>query len=71
MAIPPLQQQVAQAQMRYVDRIEVSETFADLLGRVFCDGITLRMEFSVNRMDDPVPGSESCRVASEVRTLNL
>ena len=48
--------QSGQIQMTYVDRLEISETFADSLVRAFFDGITLRMEFVVNRMDDPQPG---------------
>lgn len=42
-------------QLTYVDRPEISETFADSLGRLTFDGLTLRMEFLVNRMDDPNP----------------
>lgn len=54
MVTPPLQPQPVQ--MTYVDRPEISETYADLLGRVLCNGTTLRMEFLVNRMDNPQPG---------------
>jgi hypothetical protein len=42
-------------QMTHVDRPEISETFADSLGRLTFDGIHLRLEFVVNRMDDPNP----------------
>ena len=50
------QQQIIEIQ--YINRPEVSETFADLLERVTVDGATntLRMEFCVVRMDDPQPG---------------
>jgi hypothetical protein len=52
------QQQVIEIQ--YVNRPEVSETFADLLERVTVDGATntLRMEFCVVRMDDPKAGQD-------------
>src|SRR6266446_9819257 len=53
------QQQPPQAQsqpsLMYVDRPEISETFADSLWRLTVDGMHLRMEFVVNRMDDPNP----------------
>ena len=39
----------------HVDRPEITETFADALARLTCDGAILRMEFIVNRMDDPNP----------------
>jgi len=55
MATPPTPGQPLQLQLTYRDRPEISETYADSLGRVFFDGITLRMEFVVNRMDDPQP----------------
>jgi hypothetical protein len=58
MATPPVPTQPQQIQMRYVDRPEISETYADLLGRVYFDGITLRMEFVVNRLDDSQPGQQ-------------
>ena len=53
-----LQQQVVE--IHYVNRPEVSETFADLLERVTVDGATntLRMEFCVVRMDDPKAGQD-------------
>ncbi len=49
------QQPPTPPQLTYVDRSEISETFADSLGRLTFDGIHLRMEFVVNRMDDPKP----------------
>jgi hypothetical protein len=55
MASPSLPTGV-QIQMTYVDRPEVSEAYADLLGRVYAEGITLRMEFVVHRLDNAEPG---------------
>lgn len=49
------QQPPTPPQMTYVDRPEISETFVDSLGRLTFDGIHLRLEFVVNRMDDPQP----------------
>jgi hypothetical protein len=51
----PQSQQQSPAQLTYVDRPEVSETFADSLARLTFDGMNLKMEFTVNRMDDPNP----------------
>jgi hypothetical protein len=36
---------------RYQDLPELPETFADLVGRWYFDGTTLRIEFLVNRLD--------------------
>jgi hypothetical protein len=41
-----------QVQFQYVDRPEVSETFADFVNRIQYDGQTLRIEFGVSRLDD-------------------
>jgi hypothetical protein len=41
--------------LRYVDRPEISETFADSAEKMFFDGNTLRLEFTVTRFDDPKP----------------
>jgi hypothetical protein len=43
-------------QYQYVDRQEVSETFADFVQRIQFDGQTLRFEFCVSRLDDQKPG---------------
>jgi hypothetical protein len=51
---PPAQLPV-QAQLTYVDRPEISETFADSLARISFDALHVRMEFIVNRLDDPKP----------------
>jgi hypothetical protein len=37
--------------MKYIDRPEVSEVFADRLEHLFFDGTTVRMEFTVTRTD--------------------
>ena len=42
-------------QITYVDRSEVSETFADTIEKLSFDGQTLRLELCVTRMDDPTP----------------
>jgi len=49
-----------QVQYEYVDRPEVSETFADFVQRIQFDGQTLRLEFAVSRLEDqrpPAPAS--------------
>lgn len=40
------------ASLRYVDRPECAETFADAVNSVFFDGQTMRIEFGVTRMDE-------------------
>jgi hypothetical protein len=42
----------AKATVRYVDRPECGETFADSVNSVFFDGQTMRIEFGITRMDD-------------------
>ena len=46
-------------EIQYVNRPEIQEVFADHMERMTVDGATntLRMEFTVTRMDDPKPGS--------------
>ena len=41
--------------LRYVDRQDVSETFVDSLEKFVFDGTTLRLEFVINRFDEPNP----------------
>ncbi|MDP1630617.1 MAG: hypothetical protein Q8L66_04275 [Caulobacter sp.] len=41
------------ADLRYEDRADIVETFADNVQRMTFDGRTLRVEFCVARMDDP------------------
>ena len=50
-------QSAAPPQYQYVDRPEVSETFADIVQRIQFDGQTLRLEFCVSRLDDHKPGT--------------
>ena len=50
-------QQQRQATVRYVDRPEVAETFADSITNVTFDGQTLRLEFAVTRLDDVKPNT--------------
>jgi hypothetical protein len=67
------------ATIRYLDRVDVEETFADSINRLFFDGQTLRIEFGVTRFDDvrgsaPVAGRRypSCRlVLSRAAAVDL
>lgn len=43
------------AELRYEDRPDLVETFADTVQRMTFDGRTLRVEFCAVRMDDPDP----------------
>ncbi len=43
------------ATIRYLDRPEIAETFADSVTGVVFDGQTLRIEFSVTRLDEIKP----------------
>jgi hypothetical protein len=52
---PPSGQFPVQPKMTYVDRPEISETFADSLGRMNFDGLNAKLEFVVNRMDNTNP----------------
>jgi hypothetical protein len=45
----------AKPEFRYQDRPDLLETFADSVGRWTFDGNTLRMEFTVSRLDDRKP----------------
>ena len=40
------------ASLRYIDRPECIETFADSINHVYFDGQSLRIEFGVTRLDD-------------------
>jgi hypothetical protein len=58
------------ATIRYIDRPEINEVFADAVTGLIYDGQTLRMEFAVTRFDEiksnvAVTGRRypSCRVA--------
>jgi len=55
--------------IRYLDRPEIAETFADSVTGVVFDGQTLRLEFAVTRLDEikpetPITGRRypTCRV---------
>ena len=50
---PNLQRQAAT--IRYVDRPDVGETFADSITGLVFDGQTLRIEFGVTRVDEVKP----------------
>ena len=57
------------ATIRYLDRPEITETFADAVSGVVFDGQTLRLEFAVTRLDEikpnlPITGRRypACRV---------
>jgi len=57
------------ATIRYVDRAELAETFADSITGLLFDGQTLRIEFGVTRIDEvktnsPITGRRypACRV---------
>jgi hypothetical protein len=58
------------AAIRYIDRPDVNEVFADAVTGLIYDGQTLRMEFAVTRFDEIKPNVQvtgrrypSCRVA--------
>ena len=40
------------ATIRYLDRVDIAETFADSITGLIFDGQTLRIEFGVTRLDD-------------------
>ena len=45
------------ASVRYVDRPECTETFADSINQLYFDGQSLRIEFGVTRLDDVKPNA--------------
>lgn len=45
------------ATVRYIDRPECSETFADSINQVYFDGQSLRIEFGITRLDDVKPNT--------------
>jgi hypothetical protein len=45
------------ATVRYVDRADLAETFADSITGLLFDGQTLRIEFGVTRIDEVKPNS--------------
>ena len=40
------------ASVRYVDMLDVTETFADSINNVYFDGQSLRIEFGITRLDE-------------------
>lgn len=42
-------------QLRYIDRPEISETYADSIERISVQGPTATIEFCVTRLDEPKP----------------
>ena len=45
------------ATMRYIDRPDMAETFADSINHVYFDGQSLRLEFGITRLDDVKPNT--------------
>lgn len=43
--------------LTYVDRPDIADTFVDALRRATFDGVNVRIEFTVNRLEDPQPPS--------------
>jgi len=59
-AAPPssaAQRERQAATIRYVDRADVAETFADSVSGLVFDGQTLRIEFAVTRLDEVKPNT--------------
>ncbi|HXX25869.1 MAG TPA: hypothetical protein VEJ40_04340 [Pseudolabrys sp.] len=50
-------QQRPQATLRYVDRPELGEIFADSITNLAFDGQSLRLEFGITRMDEVKPNT--------------
>jgi hypothetical protein len=45
------------AALRYIDRPDMAETFADSINHVYFDGQSLRLEFGITRLDDVKPNA--------------
>jgi hypothetical protein len=45
------------ATIRYVDRLDCTETFADSINGVYFDGQSLRIEFGITRLDEVKPNT--------------
>ena len=58
------------ADLRYQDRPELAETFADAVQNLTFDGRTLRLEFCVARLDDPDPKAKT-RTGRSVPVVRL
>ena len=50
--------EVQTAAVRYIDRPECTETFADSINNVYFDGQSLRVEFGITRLDDVKPNTQ-------------
>jgi hypothetical protein len=68
--VPGAQRERQAATIRYVDRPDLTETFADSVSGLVFDGQTLRIEFAVTRLDEvksntPITGRRypACRLA--------
>jgi hypothetical protein len=48
---------VQTASVRYLDRPECTEAFADSINQLYFDGQSLRIEFGVTRLDDVKPNA--------------
>jgi len=55
--VPGQAPQRQQVTLRYVDRPECAETFADSIHGLSFDGQSLRIEFAITRMDEVKPNS--------------
>jgi hypothetical protein len=53
--LPPVP--LMQTKLTYVDRPEISETYADSCVRLMMEGPNCKFEFNVNRFDDPKPSA--------------
>jgi hypothetical protein len=54
---PGAQRERQAATIRYVDRPDVAETFADAVSGLVFDGQSLRIEFAVTRLDEVKPNT--------------
>jgi hypothetical protein len=54
---PEVQSERPPVALRYFDRAELEETFADSIAGLIFDGQTLRIEFDVTRYDEMKPNS--------------
>jgi hypothetical protein len=54
---PAAGQSDRQATIRYIDRPDVEETFADAVSGLIFDGQSLRIEFAVTRLDEVKPNT--------------
>jgi hypothetical protein len=50
-------QKTTTTELRYVDRPDLAETFADAINSVTFDGQSMRIELGVTRLDDIMPNS--------------